>query len=145
MGKGVAIPLPYRCRNRVDSLYLPACGFPAPGDSEKLALETGNTIIPAKFIVKRIVRRKYAVEYNDAEIEESEIKTATLPPQIIPQGIATPGLLTYIAVSKFCDALLLYRLEKIFKRTGIEMARSTMCTWFIDIYKRYCLSKLFKK
>ena len=43
VGKGVAIPLPPRCRNRVDSLYLPACGFPAPGDSKKLALETGNT------------------------------------------------------------------------------------------------------
>src|SRR5438105_15349324 len=32
-GKGVAVrPRPPRCRDSVNSLYLPACGFPAPGD-----------------------------------------------------------------------------------------------------------------
>src|SRR6266498_2896135 len=33
VGKGVALPpLPPRCRDRVHSLYLPACRFPTPGD-----------------------------------------------------------------------------------------------------------------
>jgi hypothetical protein len=36
-GKGEGIPLPPRCRDRVNSLYLPACGFPAPGDPRCLA------------------------------------------------------------------------------------------------------------
>jgi hypothetical protein len=31
-GKGLDHPVPPRYRNRVDSLYLPASSFPAPGD-----------------------------------------------------------------------------------------------------------------
>ena len=38
VGKGEALaPLPPRCRDRVHSLYLPACGFPAPGDPKNSA------------------------------------------------------------------------------------------------------------
>jgi hypothetical protein len=36
VGKGVALPpLPPRCRDRVDSLYLPACRLPTPGDPRR--------------------------------------------------------------------------------------------------------------
>ena len=40
-----------------------------------------------------------------------------------------PGLLAHVAVSKYADHLPLYRLEGIFKRFGVELARSTMCDW----------------
>ena len=42
VGKGEGIPLPPRCRDRVNTLYLPACGFPAPGDPCSLALNEGT-------------------------------------------------------------------------------------------------------
>jgi transposase len=42
---------------------------------------------------------------------------------------ASPGLLSHIAVSKYCDHLPLYRLEQIFARQGADIARSTMCGW----------------
>jgi transposase len=42
---------------------------------------------------------------------------------------ASPSMLSYIAVSKYCDHLPLYRLEEIFARNGISISRSTMCGW----------------
>jgi len=42
-GKGEGInPLPPRCRNGVNSPYLPACGFPALGGPRYIALHKGN-------------------------------------------------------------------------------------------------------
>jgi hypothetical protein len=37
--------------------------------------------------------------------------------------------LAYVAVSKLADHLPLYRLERIFERQGVHVARSTMCAW----------------
>jgi transposase len=55
------------------------------------------------------------------------------PAQIVAKGIATPGLLAHVAVAKYCDALPLYRQEKIFERYGIEISRSTMAGWMVSV------------
>ena len=47
----------------------------------------------------------------------------------IEKGLAAPGLLAYVIVSKYGDHLPLYRLERILERHGIDIARSTMCDW----------------
>jgi transposase len=47
--------------------------------------------------------------------------------------MAAPGLLAYIAVSKYADALPLARQEGIFKRYGIDLVRSTMASWIIAL------------
>jgi transposase len=100
-------------------------------------------IIPAAIKVKRYIRRKYAVvDSPNASEEEPGVKTAPMPPQIIPQGIATPGLLAFIGISKFCDAVPLYRQEKVFDRYDIDMPRSTMCSWFIYLLTHYNPSEL---
>jgi transposase len=91
-------------------------------------------IIPAKMQVIRLVRLKYACKNCEGvESEEPTVQIAPAPPQIIPKGIATPGLLAHIAVSKYCDALPLYRQEKIFSRYGIEISRSTMSSWMVMV------------
>lgn len=56
---------------------------------------------------------------------------------MIPKGIASPGLLSYIITSTFCDALPYYRQEKMFARIGIDIPRSTMCAWAI-VTARQC-------
>jgi len=43
-----------------------------------------------------------------------------VPPQIIPKSFATAALLAYIIITKFIDALPLYRQEKQFARLGIR-------------------------
>jgi transposase len=63
------------------------------------------------------------------------VQIAPAPPQIIPKGLASPGLLAHIAVSKYADALPLYRQEKIFERHGIDISRSTMAEWMVRAAK----------
>jgi transposase len=83
-------------------------------------------IIPAKVQVLRHIRKKYACPCCQAHV-----KTAPLPPQPIPKSNASPGLLAYVATSKFVDALPLNRQSKQFARIGAELNRATLATWMI--------------
>ena len=91
-------------------------------------------IIPAKMQVIRNIRYKYACKNCEGvESDEGAVKIAPLPPQIIPQGIATPGLLAHIITSKFVDSLPFYRQEKMFERIGVELSRANMANWSIQV------------
>lgn len=57
------------------------------------------------------------------------ITQADLPDMPITRGIAGPGLLAHVLVSKYCDHLPLYRQAQIFARDGIDLDRSTLCDW----------------
>jgi len=91
-------------------------------------------IIPAKVLVIQYIRKKYACKNCEGvEDDGPTVKIAPLPPQIIPKSIATPGLLAHIIVSKFEDALPFYRQEKILRRMGIDLPRSTLCNWAVKV------------
>lgn len=95
--------------------------------SEKLEIE------PPKMKVLRIIRKTYACPVCEGSGDESKpaVITAPAPPQLIEKGIATPGLVSYIVVGKYSDALPLNRQEKIFKRLGVDLPRETMSRWVI--------------
>ena len=80
--------------------------------------------VPASFFCHEIVRPKFACKQC-----ESNISIADLPARPIDKGLAGPGLLAHVLTSKYADHLPLNRLEGIFKRNGIDIARSTMCQW----------------
>ena len=82
-------------------------------------------IVPAKIQVIRHIRKQYACKCGQC------IKTAPLPPQPIPKSLASPGLLAHITVSKYQDALPLYRQETILRRIGVELPRATLANWMI--------------
>jgi transposase len=84
---------------------------------------------PAVFFVNQYIRPKYACSCNS----DAGITTAALPKRPIDKGLAGPGLLAYIIVSKHVDHLPLYRLEQMFKRYNIHINRSTMCSWLKQI------------
>lgn len=93
-------------------------------------------IIPQKIQVIRHIRYKYACKNCEgSESDEAPVKIAPLPPQIIPKGIATPGLAAWVLVSKFCDAIPFYRQEKLFARIGVEISRATFCNWALLAHK----------
>jgi transposase len=83
-------------------------------------------IIPAQIRVIRHVRKQYACECGQC------IKTAPLPAQPIPKSLASPGLLAHVAVSKYQDALPLYRQEQILRRIGVDLPRATLANWMIQ-------------
>ncbi len=82
-------------------------------------------IIPAKIQVLRHIRKKYACSCGQC------IKIAPLPAQPIPKSMASPGLLAHITVSKYQDALPLYRQETILQRIGVELPRATLANWMM--------------
>jgi transposase len=92
-------------------------------------------IEPSKATVIVIHRLKYVCTCDDCQggIDAPTMKTAPVEPQPIPKSMAAPGLLAYIATSKFADALPLARQEEIFKRFGIELVRATMASWMIAL------------
>lgn len=93
-------------------------------------------IIPAKIQVLRHVRPKYTCRVCEGvESEGGTVKTAPMPPQLIPQGIVTPGLLAHVAVAKYADALPLYRQEGQFRRLGLDISRGTLAGWMIRTAK----------
>ena len=82
-------------------------------------------IIPAKIQVIRHIRKKYACNCGQC------IKTAPLPAQPIPRSMASPGWLAHITVSKYQDALPLYRQETILQRIGVDIPRATLASWMV--------------
>ncbi|MCY2924497.1 MAG: IS66 family transposase [Planctomycetota bacterium] len=86
---------------------------------------------PAKVRVIEHVRLKYLCKACESKAAEGgpQIATAEKPLSPIEKGLAAPGLLAYVIVSKYSDHLPLHRLERILDRHGIDIARSTMCDW----------------
>jgi transposase len=83
-------------------------------------------IVPAKIQVIRHIRKQYACDCGQC------IKTAALPKQPIPKSMASAGLLAHITVSKYQDALPLYRQETILQRIGVNIPRATLANWMIQ-------------
>jgi transposase len=81
---------------------------------------------PAKFLRRRLVRRKYV---NRADKEAAPL-IAPLPAVLQERCMAAPGLLAAIIVGKYCDHLPLYRQESIFEnRHGVYLPRASMARW----------------
>jgi transposase/uncharacterized coiled-coil protein SlyX len=102
-----------------------------PNDGEtlkKIGEETSEQLsyIPATMRVLRHVRFKYACPRC-----EDGVKIAALPPQAIPKSMAAPSLLAHVTVSKYADALPLYRQSKMLERIGIDLPRATLANWMI--------------
>jgi transposase len=105
----------------------PACGQLR----ERIGQEVSEQLeyLPASFKVLRHIRHKYGCRRCEHDGYNPNIATAAKPAQPIDKGLPGPGLLAYVAVSKLGDHLPLYRLENIFSRQNIQIARSTMCAW----------------
>src|SRR6202166_3468505 len=99
----------------------PDCG----GELRHLGEDVAETLewVPASFKVIRQVRPKLACGRCD------KIVQAEAPSRPIPRGLAGPGLLAHVLVSKYCDHLPLYRQEEIYEREGVELNRATLADW----------------
>ncbi len=78
---------------------------------------------PARFKVIRHVRPKLACRCCDGIVQ------VPAPSRPIARGLAGPGLLAHVLVSKYVDHLPLYRQSEIYAREGVSLERSTMADW----------------
>jgi transposase len=125
-----------------DQAACPECG----GTLRRLGEDVSELLefVPARFKVIRIVRPKLSC----ADCEH--IVQAPAPSRPIDRGLAGPGLLAHVLVSKFSDHLPLYRQSEIYERSGIDLDRSTLADWvggssrllapLVDALRRHVLS-----
>lgn len=85
-------------------------------------------IVPAQIKVIRTERVKYACPCC-----EQNVKTATAPKQLIQKGLFTPNAIAWIVVSKYQDALPLYRQATMLNRVGGDVARNTLATLCVRV------------
>lgn len=78
---------------------------------------------PGSMYVVQYVRSKYAAPNN------AGVLIGALPHRPIAKGIAGPGLLSHILISKFVDHLPLNRQLQQFKRQDIRIPASTINGW----------------
>src|SRR5215469_441856 len=99
----------------------PDCG----GELRKLGEDVSEILerIPAHLYVIRHVRVKLACANCD------KIVQAEAPSRPIERGMAGPGLLAHVLVSKYGDHLPLYRQSEIYAREGVELDRATLADW----------------
>jgi len=120
----------------------PACG----GALKHLGEDVSEMLeyVPASFKVIRQVRTKLSCSCCDRIVQEPA------PSRPIDRGLAGPGLLAHVLISKFADHLPLYRQSGIYERAGIDLERSTLAEWvggssrvlapLVEAVKRYVLT-----
>ena len=120
----------------------PECG----GTLRRLGEDVSELLefVPARFKVIRIVRPKLSCTACEHIVQEPA------PSRPIDRGLAGPGLLAHVLVSKFSDHLPLYRQSEIYERSGLDLDRSTLADWvggssrllapLVEALRRYVLS-----
>jgi transposase len=95
------------------------------GELRKLGEDVSEMLeyVPASFVVIRHVRTKLSCTKCDCIVQ------AEAPSRPIERGVAGPGLLAHVLVSKYCDHLPLYRQSEIYARQDVELERSTLADW----------------
>lgn len=138
-------PLPEHLpRERI--VHEPACNCPDCGAAmRKIGEDVSEVLdyVPARFRVIRHVRPKMACTACERIVQ------VEAPSRPIDRGLAGPGLLAHVLVSKYADHLPLYRQAQIYAREGVELERSTLAEWvggcfqlvdpLIDALARYVL------
>jgi transposase len=99
----------------------PECG----GDLRHFGEDVSEQLdyVPESFRVIRHVRPKFACGRCETVVE------APAPSRPIARGLAAPGLLAHVLVSKYADHCPLYRQSEIYARQGVELDRSTLAGW----------------
>ena len=66
----------------------------------------------------------------DPKTGKVTMRTAKAPPQAIPGGIPSTGLLADVVVRKYLDHTPINRLQQIYERHGVHIARNTLYTHY---------------
>jgi transposase len=108
----------------------PCCGQPraciGEQTTEQLDLE------PARFFVRRTVKKSYACRRCDPASVPAEQRLQTAgPAQVGPiaKGLCGPGLLAHVITAKFADHTPLHRLAGQLARSAVNIARATLGDW----------------
>ena len=129
-------------------------------DLETQAVETPEPTVAVKTVVARPRRRRALPPELPRDTETlapdetgcpdcDRIVQQPVPHRPIDRGLAGPGLLAHVLVSKYADHLPFYRQSEIYRRVGVDLERSTLAGWvggtartlepLVDALRRYVL------
>ncbi len=113
--------LPRETVTHTPACHCPSCG----GELRTLGEDVAEVLeyVPSRFKVIRHVRPKFSCAACAAIVQ------SPAPSRPIARGMAGPGLLAHVLVSKYTDHLPLYRQAEIYAREGVELDRSTLADW----------------
>jgi transposase len=99
----------------------PDCG----GELKRLGEDVSEMLefVPAEFKVIRQARPKLACSRCDKIVQAEAVSRP------IARGLAGPGLLAHVLVSKYAHHLPLYRQAEIYAQAGMELERATLADW----------------
>jgi len=130
--RGKRKPLPENLPRKKEIIHLKdeekvcdCCGLPLHKITDDISEQI--EVIPEQIIVKQQIRAVYGCK------DCKKVKSAPLPNQLIPKSLATPSLLAYVMIAKYCDHLPFYRQEEIWKRYGIDLDQSTLARWALTV------------
>lgn len=103
----------------------PDCGKKMRSIGEDVT-ERGH-VVPARIVVRRYVRKKYACPDGHA------VRTAPAPEGVIDGAKYEASVYAHVATAKYADHLPLHRLEGIFKRHGVELSKQTMWDMLVRV------------
>lgn len=101
---------------------------------ERIGEDVSETVErrPAAVVVVRTVRPKF-IPKGQARGDETTVLQGEPPELPIPRGLAGPGLLADTIVKRWADHTPLHRMERIYGRDGLELARQTICDWHLAL------------
>jgi len=87
---------------------------------------------PASLVRVQTARIKYACACEQGGVVVASRSDGRHAP-VVERGLAAPGLLAHVVVSKYADHLPLHRMEERFAREGVHLPRSTLCDWVAQV------------
>jgi len=101
---------------------------------ERIGAETREVIErrPASAVVVEVIKPKFVRKSERAALR-TQVVVAETPELPIPRGLAGPGFLADTIVKRWQDHLPLHRMEGIFRREGLDLNRSTLCGWHVEL------------
>jgi transposase len=101
---------------------------------ERIGEDTTETVErrTASFVVVRHIRPIFVRKDRDLKFAV-DVHQAPPPELPIERGLAGPGLLAETIVKRWEDHLPLHRMERIYGRDGLPLARSTICGWHAEL------------
>ena len=100
----------------------------AEGKAKPIGVEPSSRVGYERAGFRRVVTERVTYAAVNAQ-GTTELETAAVPAELIPRCIATADTQAYILNAKYCDGLPLYRIESIFERLGVPIARGLMSKW----------------
>lgn len=122
-GKSIRMTLPQHLE-REDVVLDPDCdlsGYKIIGEEVTEVL----VMVPATFKVKRIVRRKWALENNHMS-DKKGVLIAPMPSRTVKRGLFDESVLAQLLIGKYVDHLPLHRQQKMFLREGLYIPMNTL-------------------